>query len=416
MAQAPSTAQGRRAPAIRWSVDVRTVAGAVLAVLALRVALGLWLLAVSAFFPSVPQGQQVGIVPEGLPTGQWLQRAFVQPWIHYDAWNYIRIADHGYRLEDNTLSFHPLYPLLAVPFARALGGNIELALLVVSTLACVLLCVVFARYVAYSRGDELWRPACWFLLLGPLSFILLAPYTESTFLALAVASMFAMRRERWALAGIFGGLAALTRQQGLVLVLPMAWGLFQALRERRTRPWSIGALALIPLGYGIFIIYRVLVFGDFSAETPVQGPVDYLHRLLVSNAGERVVTGQRLAWPWELFIDQVRLILMSPVSYHLAIDLVLGWALILVLLFGLRDMHMTERLYSLGVVVVALCYYIGDIEPYMALPRHIMIAFPLFIVLSRWAGRGSRLWILIQIIVLVNFFLASLFVLQGWVP
>jgi len=90
--------------------------------------------------------------------------------------------------------------------------------------------------------------------------------------------------------------------------------------------------------------------------------------------------------------------------------------LILVVLFGLRDMDMIERLYSLGVVGLALCYYIGDIEPYMALPRHIMIAFPLFIVLSRWAGRGSRLWILIQIMVLVNFFLASLFVLQGWVP
>ena len=65
---------------------------------------------------------------------------------------------------------------------------------------------------------------------------------------------------------------------------------------------------------------------------------------------------------------------------------------------------------------MALCYYNGSLSPYMALPRHVLIAFPLLVVLARWAGRGPRLWLLLAIGLFVNLFLVGLFVHNGWIP
>jgi hypothetical protein len=45
-----------------------------------------------------------------------------------------------------------------------------------------------------------------------------------------------------------------------------------------------------------------------------------------------------------------------------------------------------------------------------------MLAFPLWIVLARWAGRGLRLFVLVEIGLLINLFLAGAFVYQGWIP
>ena len=387
-----------------------------MAVLALRVALALWALPVSAWFPHTPLEQQVSVVPGGAPPGTWLQRVFVMPWVRYDVWNYIRIATHGYHVDEGTAAFHPLYPLLAVPL-KLLGGNVALALLLVATLSSVALCILFTRYVEHVHGGDRARPAAWLLFAAPPSFILLAPYNESTFLALAVGAVWAMHSERWWLAGLLGGLAALTRQQGLALALPLAWGLLVALRARRARLWEAGALALIPLGYGLFVVYRAIALGDLGALAQTQGgPVGFIHHLLVSHSSEQVVSGQHIAWPWEPLIAEIRLIFTTPDAYDLVIDLVLGWAVVLVVLLGLRGMTMPERLYSLAIVALALCYYNGDRAPYLSLPRHVLLAFPLFVVLARWAGQGRRLRVLVEVLLIANLFLAAAFVRHGWVP
>src|SRR5690242_15753176 len=113
--------------------------------------------------------------------------------MRYDAWLYYAIVDHGYTIRENTANFHPLYPLLATLITPLVGGNIDLTLLLLSTLFSTALCVLFARYVERFYGADLANRAAWLLFLAPPGFILLAPYTESTFLVLAVGALFAMR-------------------------------------------------------------------------------------------------------------------------------------------------------------------------------------------------------------------------------
>ena len=154
--------------ALRETLDApHTVAGALLIVLLLRLAFGLLALPVSAAFPDTALEQRVGLQPGDAPLGEWLQRVAVQPWQRYDAWNYVRIVEHGYRLEDGTAAFHPLFPLLAAPLARLLGGNALLALLLVATAAAVSLCVTFARYVRRFHPNVSAGRATWLLLLAP---------------------------------------------------------------------------------------------------------------------------------------------------------------------------------------------------------------------------------------------------------
>ena len=138
----------------RWP-GLGRIVGAALAVALLRVAYALVALPVSAAFPREPLEQQVPALPGAAPLGAWLARVLVFPWMRYDANLYAAIVDHGYTVAENTANFHPLYPLLAALIAPLLGGNSPLALLLVSSLATIALCVVLARYVARFAGAEL---------------------------------------------------------------------------------------------------------------------------------------------------------------------------------------------------------------------------------------------------------------------
>lgn len=392
---------------------IASAAAAAGAVLLLRLLYGLLALPISALFPRTPAEARIALAPGGASLAAWLDRVLLQPWLRYDAVLYYAIVEHGYSVRENTANFHPLYPLLGALLAPLAGGNIALALLLVSTLAASVLFVVFERYVARFADAASARRAAWLLFLVPPGFVLLAPYTESTFLALAVAALWAMRAERWWLAGLLAGLATLTRQQGLALALPLAWGLLAAIRARRTRWWHAAAAALVPLAYAAFVLYRVAALGDMAALAAARGPLDLLHKILVSRAG--IVAGQRIAWPWELLIDQLRLIARSDPNYHLLIDLLLGWALVAAALLSLPRMHPLERLYTLAIVGLALCYYIGDINPYMALPRHILLAFPLYIPLATQLG-GPRFRLVALLLLAVNLLLAGLYFFRGWIP
>lgn len=410
---APPASHSARSLGMRWPA-LGNLPGTIGIILLLRIVYGLLALPISAAFPRSAIEQQIPAVPGAAPLGAWLARVALGPWMRYDAPLYASIVEHGYSVAENTANFHPLYPLLAALLAPLLGGNSALALLAVSTIAATALCVVLARYVAQFDSPALANRAVLLLLLLPPGFVLLAPYTESLFLVLAVGALFAMRRERWWLAGTLAGLATLTRQQGVALVLPLAWGVFVAVRAGRVRWWYLASVALVPLAYALFVVYRALALGDASVWAQASGPLDLLHKMLVSRAG--IVAGQRIAWPWELLIAEIALIRTTDPNYHLVINLLLGWFLVLLVLLSLPRMHPFERLYALVIVGLALCYYIGDIDPYMALPRHIMLAFPLYPALAARLGRSPRFWLVLGLGAALNLLLLGLYVFRGWIP
>ncbi len=379
------------------------------AIVLLRLIFGLWAVPISAKFPDTPLEKRIAVWPPQ-PKADWAERVLVAPWMRYDALHYANIVGRGYDLKQGQSAFHPLFPLLSWPLLK-LGLSAGAALLLISTLASLGLCLVFARYAAKFHGESLAFGAPALLFGGLCGFLLLAPYNESLFLLLALGSIWAMRDNRLWLAGALGAFACLTRQQGLALALPLAWQI------AATRRWRDAfSLLLIFAGYGAFVVYRLRVLHDFDA-TRAQSAIELVRGLLVSPASQNVVPGQHLAPPWQTVGAQWQRLVTTPQAYHLAIDLFLGGAMVILALCGWKSLHATERLFALTITLLSLCYFNGAAQPLLSLPRHMMLAFPLYLTLARWAGKTpARQRLALEFAFVLNLFLAAAYFRHGWVP
>jgi hypothetical protein len=193
------------------------------------------------------------------------ERLTLQPWYRWDTINYLLIADHGYTEETFTVVWPPLYPWLIRIFT-GLTSNPLLAALIISNLsawvACVLLYGYTARYFSPNLADQ---TLFWFLVY-PLAFFLVAAYSETLFLALALLSLTAARERKWLAAGICAALATLTRNQGILLTLPIfiwmaaewsGWSKWRA-RVILLRIFSLG---LAPLAFCAHAVYVKFILG-----------------------------------------------------------------------------------------------------------------------------------------------------------
>jgi hypothetical protein len=81
-----------------------------------------------------------------------------------------------------------------------------------------------------------------------------------------------------------------------------------------------------------------------------------------------------------------------------------------------RNMRISYRIYAVAIVLVSFSYHTGMLYPYIALPRHLLLAFPVFIGLGPvFRGRWPRLC-LVMFGLTGMLFLLLQYVIEGWVP
>ncbi|MBN1888003.1 MAG: hypothetical protein JW850_08425 [Thermoflexales bacterium] len=366
---------------------------------------------------SIPPGEPAArLWPPSAPLGAWLGRVLLVPWERRDAVYYIWIVTRGYRADDGTAQFHPLLAWLALPLA-ALVGHPTVGLLLVSSLAGLALLLAFERLALLDLEPESARVSSLLLVFSPLAFILFAAYAEALFLLWAVLCLLWARRGRWALAGLAGALATLTRQQGLFLALPLAWELWEAAGRdwrRAAAAWRnwLG-LGLIPAGLLVWLVYRGLVLGDLGANLSSLHALSY--SLLISPSANQVVPIQTFTWPWHGLWLALAKMARAP-EYSLGVDLVLGGGFLAMLALAWRRMRTSYRLYALVITAVSFGYHTGPHFPYLGLPRHLLLAYPVLIGL---APRLSRPWQRLLMVaggLLGMLFLLFQYVIHGWVP
>ena len=182
-----------------------------------------------------------------------------------DAEHYLYIAENGYASAGdaiNKIVFFPLYPLLIAIVGTLLGGRLALAGVIISQVCYGMSAVVLARLAKLDcRHPGTVLLAYW---LYPFGFFCLGVFTEGLFLLLTILGLYLIRTRRWALAGLVGFLCALTRTQGVLLLLP---GVYCAWQDCRKNGWNWRFLALLaPLaGYGVYLVINKVVCGDFMA-------------------------------------------------------------------------------------------------------------------------------------------------------
>jgi hypothetical protein len=251
----------------------------------------------------------------------------------------------------------------------------------------------------------------------PSTFILFAPYPEGLFLLWAALCFLWARQGKWWWAGVAGGLATLTRQQGIFLLFPMAWELWEATGRapRRILPtWrSWLAITTIPAGLLVWVIYRAVALGNIA--TRVSHIPALIYSLFVSPSANKVATFHVFTWPWRA-IGLALSKLGSAPDIDLWTNLILAGTFLAFLAASWHSMCVSYRIYATVISLVSFCYHTGPIHPYMGLPRHLLLAFPVFIGLApRCTRAGVRLSITV-LSVLGMMFLLFAYVMEAWVP
>jgi Gpi18-like mannosyltransferase len=371
---------------------------------------------VSAIKPMMPIEISTPLFPPSEPLAKWFNRAFLSPWERWDAVWYQQIVVHGYSSNNGTAPFQPLYAWLATPFARA-GMSPILSLLIVSSLAGVALFYLYIKLARFDLSSMDSHFAVMLFALAPPAFILFAPYSEAVFLLAAVACTIALRQKSWWLAGLLGGIAALTRQQGILLLIPMTWELWEnsshSFREAKQQWRSWLAILLIPLGMLVWLAYRAFILNDVHVNFVNFN--QFLYSLLISPSASQVVPDQHFAWPWQvLYYSFQKLIAASDVDIW--VNIIGGLLFIILLAISWRKMRTSYRLYSLVTVCISFSFFSGFLHPVMGLLRHLFLAFPVFIGMAALVKKTWTRLLLLALSLSGMSFLVVLSTLNAWVP
>lgn len=180
-----------------------------------------------------------------------------------DVPHYVEIALHGYQGAGetaNNIVFFPLYPLL-IRAMRVLVPDAVTAGMIVSNLFLGAASAAVYALLEAELGDRRAMRGLAIFSLMPYGFFMAGAYTESLFIALAALCMRAIAKRRWLWAGALGFLAALTRAQGIALLVPMVYEICLDIRGGKKTPRMLAAL-LIPAGTCAYLALNAAVCGN----------------------------------------------------------------------------------------------------------------------------------------------------------
>lgn len=280
-----------------------------------------------------------------------------------DALWYLRIAADGYRTDDASAAFFPLYPLAIRVLSAVPGVGTLLAATVLAQASFLASLVVLYALTARELGVDVARRATRYLAVFPTAFFFLAPYTEAPFLLLTLLSFWYARGNRWWAAASYGALAALTRSVGVVLLPALLVEAVVQYRAdgRRLPPRLVGASAPLfgLLAYGA---YWAVASGDPTAPLQAQRNWQRVLTFPTTTLAQGVAHAARYQSYW--LID---VLVVGVVAVAMAVGIRL-----------LRGSYLTYGLFSL---LLPLSEPFPD-RPLLSMPRFVAVVFPAFWVLA----------------------------------
>ena len=305
-------------------------------------------------------------------------------WNHWDAANYVRIAQFGYQTPYD-VAFFPLFPLLITAFAHILGSwSYLLVGTIISNAALLGALFVIYQLAVEAGGEQVAQRTLLYLCIFPTAFYFFAPYNESLFLLLTASTFLAMRQQRWWLAGLLGLLAALTRSAGILLVIPYMvelWTTRESITaSRQNMLVRILPILLIPLGTALYAIYCWHISGN---------PLDFI--------AVQSHWGRHTTWPWQgIWQSLTEIFWYQPFGsfneVHNLLDLSATLAFIALAIVGKNKLRASYSVWmGLALLYMILSPAIVALDPLESNQRFVLEMFPAFITLSMLGIKHPRL-------------------------
>jgi len=301
-----------------------------------------------------------------------LSRLLLAPWYRWDTINYIEIAEYGYSTNPLHSVWPPLYPLLTRLFSNVFTPTL-LAGLVVSNLSALIALMLLYLVVADSWGEKIARETVLCITLFPTAFFLVAAYTESLFLALSLGCLYSYKKSKWGLASILGAAAVLTRLQGIVLILPMLWIIFQSFILQKERKFQWLAYSLAPIGSMLLAFIAFVGYIRFGLNA------DWPWVPLSTN------WYQHMGWPWEGILGNFTALTIRSLSTPISpiaqfYDLMLVCSAIAVLVYSIKKIPTYYYLYA-AVILLVILVKVDNLELLVSASRYLLTAFPIFVAI-----------------------------------
>lgn len=311
-------------------------------------------------------------------------------WQRFDANWYLKIADRGYDGSDGSTVYFPVYPLLIWIFSWIMDPLF--AAMLISNLALIGVLVLSYRLFSKFVDVATTRRALIYFLLFPTSFFLLGAYTESLFLLFTIGSLYSASRGRWTWAALWGICASLTRLQGVLVIVPLAYMLWHEKHSWKEFVLRGLPLALIPIATLSFLAYSSL-----SLLNTYQGTLN-----------------ARFVFPWQNIWAAVSVLLRGQGAIVDALNLIITLGSIAILFVIGKKLPFEYTSYSL-LMLLAPLFRMTTTQPLVSMMRYAVVIFPIFIIVGMW---GKNPWVnrlILYTSVLLQLYLSAQFILWGWV-
>lgn len=402
------------------------------------------------FFP----GKTILLDPHQLtaPFHQHILNVLVSPAARWDSAWYLSIAKTGYVLPYQSV-FFPLYPALIAVGGAGVGSGLDIVVGIVVSSACAIGALyLLHRLVALDFDTRLARNTVWITAWLPTALVLSAVYSESLFLLLAVGTFYAGRRSRWALAGLLGGLAAASRNGGILLLAPLLIFYLYGPREDREpdfpapgaaapypgpgdlsltdrlRLWAytnlppryrlrrdVAWFGLVPLGLLAYLIYLAFTTGyPLGPFTHQQHWGRYFLPFGAIPLGFWSVIHAAYGAIPGLDPNLAHHMSVTGVSHHVY---ELAFLILSLLLLWLCWKRLPAAYTAYAAVSLAMAVSVpAHHDPLKSFPRFTLVMFPLWIALALWATEHRRVRTVIAVSAPFLALTSFLFVAWIWTP
>ncbi len=211
-------------------------------------------------------------------------------------------------------------------------------------------------------------------------------YTESLFLLLTVASIYCGRTDRWGRAAAFGFLAALTRNTGVLVIIPLGLLLVQRYGWDPRTWFHLGIqVAGVALGPLLYFAFLQTVWGDplITVEAQQQWARFQTMPWNTVTAAFQQLDLRWLDWLWADpdWTTLTSALTRANFAQGNAYDLFITLLFIPIALYTLWRVRPGYSLYGLALFILPL-FSPSAVHALVSIPRFVIVMFPLFIALA----------------------------------